>query len=234
MATQFYSAPGIYTTKSLAHRNIFTTRSQYIDQFAPSFSFIDGANSRDFGSSPVGLLRAGVLLGKITATGLYRPFIQGVTSADAASSATTVTVSALNAAELNRLKVAGGGGNLVGKLVGPPTAGGTNATQTLTITAVNTSTGALTVSALSAAAITGSIVTAGDGSAVPVNIVSHSYGTEVVDIYGNAINAAFNLLRGADLLTSMIVGYSDMDASVKAYVKASLKAVGTFTFDDDR
>jgi hypothetical protein len=233
MATGFYTAPGYNTGKTLRTRNIFTSRMRELENYVPSLSYIDGAHSRDTGETPTGHLRAGLLVGKITATGLYRPSIIGIIGTLISSGTkTSVTVPAVVATEVARLiTLAGGNVNL--KLTGPPSAAGTNATTAITATAASGTT--ITVSSVSIPdMVATSILTPADGSETVTNVIGKSDGIDVVDEVGNSINQGFLLLRGADLVATQLINMTESDASVQSALKTALKNVGVFTFDNDR
>jgi hypothetical protein len=239
MSTEFRGAPGVYTGNTLRARNIFTNTSPAQVQFLPSFVFIDGSLSRDTGSTPTNVLRAGTMLGKITTGGLYRPSVIGLTTAAATSGATTLTVTAVCATEMARL-IAAAGGNVNVRLIGPPTAAGTVAV--LAAVACSAASGtSLTVAAIGAALAAGSYVAPADGSHVPVNVLPNAYGVDVLDTAGSAVNQPLDqLLRGADFIASKIPNLvaddssTTTDTSVQAWAKARLKEAGYFTFDNDR
>ena len=152
--------PGVGTARTATPREILAGNAQ-LAQYVPGLKLIDGSKSRDpLNGTDVDVLRAGLLLGKITSSGKYAPSILGTLSNAASSSATSLTVSAATATEIVRR--IGTSGTF--KLSGPPTAAGTMATQTVTFSAVNTTTGVITCSATSAAAIAGSFVQPTDGS----------------------------------------------------------------------
>ncbi|MDB5297045.1 MAG: hypothetical protein JWO31_3028, partial [Phycisphaerales bacterium] len=213
--TNYPSIPGVYGGRSVAPRNLFKSGTP---EFLPSLASVDATKTRDPGNDDPAVLRAGLLMGRVTAGGKYRAAVIGVTTADAANGATAVTVSAAQAVEVARLKALGGGGNLALKLIGPPAVGGTVATLTLTVTAVDTSTGILTCSAVAAAAVAGSIVAPSDGAQAPTQLLVNQYGADVTDHTGASQDVPMRLVRGGDVDVTMIVNYAGMDASVKAYV----------------
>ncbi len=229
MPTHFFGNPGVYTRSATDPRNILTTLDSA--SWLPSSLILSGTASRDTGSTPVDLLRAGLLVGKITATGKYANSIIGLTQADAASGATSLTVTAAAAAEIVRRIGATG----TFKLVGPPTAGGTVASQTVTYSAVNTTTGVITCTATSAAYVTGSLVMPLDGSETVRTVLAEEYGLCVVDTSGNNVDQPLpRFLRGGDLIAANVVNLTEGDAAVQSWLKTQLKAVGLFTFDNDR
>ena len=100
---------------------------------------IDGASARDPDNTPdVANLRAGLLMGKITATGLYANSVMGITTVSYTSGGTSLTVTPQAAVELVRRFGASGTGTV--NVVGPPTANGTVASTAMTWSAVNTTT----------------------------------------------------------------------------------------------
>lgn len=231
MNTVFNQQPGQASLGTIAFRNIFADPSTMVA--APVFSQIDGTNSRDtFNALDVTLLEAGLPFGKIAASGLYRPSIIGLTGASYTSGGTTITVTAAVATEVARLITnAAGPVNLT--FVGPPAAAGTVASIVVACSAASGTT--LTVGTLGANLVIGSIIAPADGSAVPLTIMANNYGVPVILSSGLATNQFLTpYVSGGDINTAMILGYSTMEASCRAYVKTSLKLIGTFRFTDDR
>jgi len=110
---------------------------------------IDGSESRDpLNTGNLDILRAGLLMGKRTANDLYAPSVIGVLAAayDATADTTEMTVSAATAVEMVRRIGTSGTFNLTG----PPAAAGTVQTVTVTYSAIDTTTGVITITALSA------------------------------------------------------------------------------------
>lgn len=164
----FTGMPGVSAERISKHRAV--AADGYL-HFLPAGLVLDGAKTRDpdnpdysaLGASAQRRLRAGLLVGKVTATGKYANSIIGAITGAVVATGTSITVSAAQAVELVRR--VGTTGTL--RLVGPPTAGGTVATFTETYSAVNTTTGVVTISALNADLIAGSFVCADDGSYLP-------------------------------------------------------------------
>jgi hypothetical protein len=211
--------------------------------------YLDGgrfisAFSRDWNNPNLPtLLTPGLIMGKISAAvgnipatdvGNYAPMILGVTTANTTNGGTTVTVSAAQAAALVA-RVGGSGTNTI-SIVGPPTAGGTVAQQTLTYSAVNTTTGVITVSATSAAYVTGSIIVGTDGTQLPKGLLGGvEYGLPVVDPAGNAVTAQMPRLHVAgQIVGARVPGLLSGDASTITYVKGLLNASGRhFIFTEE-
>lgn len=113
----------------------------------PHNIIISGSTSRDpENTGDVQYLQAGLLLGKITSGGKYAPSIIGTLNGDydASSQTTSLTVTAGTAVEIVRRIGATG----TFKMTGPPTAGGTVQTATVTYSAVNQTTGVITITSL--------------------------------------------------------------------------------------
>lgn len=231
MATQIFGAPGVYTGRSIAPRNIHTNRQ--LARYAPSFLFFDGNAARDPDNTPTSALRTGLILGKVTTSGLYANSILGLTSAAYTSGATSLTLTAAAAAELVRRQGASG----TATLQAPPTASGTIATFTLTYSAVNTTTGVATVSNIGANVAAGSLILATDGSGAPITVFDNDggYPMDVLTGDGASINQPIHrTLIGADLIATQVINLTECNASSQAWLKAQLKAAGNFTFDNDR
>lgn len=160
MPTQFRGVPGTYVGQSATPRNIFT--SYVKPTFAPTFYQIDGTASRDpDNTGSISLLRAGLLLGKETATGLYANSIIGLTNGNYTAGATTLTLTPQAATEV--IRRIGATGSFT--LVGPPVSGDTVQTYTVAYSAGNGTSGAMTITALPAVnQIELLTVTAGNGT----------------------------------------------------------------------
>jgi hypothetical protein len=133
MPTDFRTVPGLYTGNQFVSRQV--VRSLSSRDYIPSGVIIDSSLTRDVGSSPTSVLRAGLLMGKITTGGKYRNSIIGLTNgAISAATITSITVPAAVATEVARL-LAVAAGNITLRLFGPPSAAGTNAATNITVTA---------------------------------------------------------------------------------------------------
>jgi hypothetical protein len=196
---------------------------------------IDGTNASDPDNSPdVNVLRAGLLMGKITATGKYGASVIGVTQGALAGAGTSITLTPAQAAELVRR--VGPTGNLV--LTGPPAAAGTVAQQVTAYTAVVAATGVVTIAASAAAFVAGSLVGANDGTSVPIALINSD-----TDPYGILVTLNDNQTRidvpypnlpiTGEIVTGNIVNYP-ADASLKAWIRAGLSSLpgGKYVFDD--
>lgn len=246
MSTDFRSIPGVATGNSLVARNIFANLTNR--EWNPSMIQIDGSLSRDTGSTPVDLLRMGLLMGKITTGGKYRPTAVGVLNgAITATTYTSLTVAAAVATEVARL-IAVAAGNVSMQLFGPPSAAGTNAATAFTATAASGTT--ITISSVSLPAyVDKSLIQLVDGSQTPIVPLADEAGIDVMDSGGTSINQFLaRYLRGADLIASQLVvgnaAMTDLDASLQTWIKQTLNGAatptsasptrGNFTFDTDR
>lgn len=224
------SVPGIRSDRTYTPREC--KWSQAGATYLPAGRIIDASQSRDpLNTGDIATLRPGTLMGKITATGLYRPAIVGVSAAAYVDNDTTITVSAAVATEIARLKADAGGGDLSMKFIGPPTAAGTVAATAITVTAVGATT--ITIADLNLAKVTGSLLTLADGSETPLGVLDEH--VRVTDIDGNNIDAQLSrLLIAGQLMESYLVNWP-ADTSTKAYLRGLLNAptsgCGPFIFD---
>lgn len=236
MGTDFRTVPGLATGTSLKPRNIFTNPQSNANVYGVSLAVIDGTKARDTGNDDVTLLRAGLILGKITSGGKYANSIIGLTGVlhDTSVVTTTMTLPAAVVTEIARRIGASG----TFKIIGPPTAAGTVATETVTYSAIASAT-TITITATSADFAAGSIIAPGDGSETPVTFVTEQAGIAVNDTSGTNIDGSLGrfLLR-ADLIAKMIVNLTEADASVQTWIKDQLNGVASsrakFSFDNDR
>lgn len=221
-----FGRPGIGTTLTAQRRNIFKSTA---DAYLPGGKVIDGTASRDPGNSDgdVTILRAGLVMGKITSSGYYANSILGLSVGAVAAAATSLTVPAATATEIVRR--IGTSGTF--KLTGPPTAAGTVATQTVTYSAVNTTTGVITCTALSAASVDKSLVQPTDGSETPLTFIDDGYG---VPLPADGTNVNFPLIPVSGVVvSSQLIDYP-ADASLKTWLKDALSTFvgGKYVFDD--
>jgi hypothetical protein len=136
--------PGLGTTKTAAYRQIWASSSGR--QYLPGGGVIAGSAARDpLNTGDVDTLRAGLLMGKVTATGKYAPSVIGVAGEAMDGDETEMTVAAAVVTELVRRIGASG----TFKLVGPPTAAGTVRTVTVTYSAASGT--AITITAMGVA-----------------------------------------------------------------------------------
>lgn len=138
-----FGRPGIGTAQLAQRRNV--SRNGALDYY-PAGGVIKGSKARDPGNSAYSTraLRAGLLVGKITSGGYWANSVLGLSQGALAVGATTINVPVATAVEIVRR--IGTSGTF--KLTGPPTAAGVVKTLTVTFSAVNTTTGDITITAL--------------------------------------------------------------------------------------
>jgi hypothetical protein len=224
--------PGVVGNYDSQPREVFYSGREFAQFWAPPVT-IDGTNSSNPLNAPyVWLLWAGTLMGQITATSKYANSVIGLTGAAAASAATSISTDVNTAVEIVRRIGASG----TFKLTGPPATGGTVATQVVTYSAVNTTTGVITCTALSAAAVSGSFIQPTDGSESIVTLLCEVDGLQIVDqTYTNRVDVFCGTLLagGGTINTGMIVNYPS-DPSLQEYVKTALRTRSPgVTFLDD-
>lgn len=186
--------PGVQTARTATPRNVLLKAESAI--LLPAGKIIDGSKARDPGNTgDVQYLRAGMLMGKITSGGKYAPSIIGTITEAMDGSETDVTVAAGTATEI--IRRIGSSGTF--KLTGPPTAGGTVRTSTITFSAV--AAGAVTITAAGTAEVQTLTLAAGtDGGNFQVQ-----YG-------GVAIAAQAWNVSAANLQTALRALHADLAA----------------------
>lgn len=228
LGSPIVGSPGVGSTYQTAYRRAFFAPME--NSFLAGGKTIDGTYARDPGNSLITVLRPGLLLGKRTTGGFYAPSIIGVSTGAIIATATSITVSAAEATEIVRR--IGATGTL--RFVGPPSAAGTVATFTETYSAVNTTTGVITISAADAALIAGSFVCADDGTYLPKSFVPDGYGIQVADsISGSNVYAQEEKIAIAGLVDFAQLLPAATDTSLIAWVKEKLKLNGPFAFSND-
>lgn len=226
-----YGIPGLRSRQSATHGIIFR---QGLEYDLAGGKLIDGVNSRDPANNPIYTLRPGLLMGKITATGLYAPSVIGVTTGAYTSGGTTLTVSLAQATEIVRRVGSSGTGTL--NAIGPPSANGTVAVTAVTYSAVDPTTGNITVTSLGVNKVAGTFITAADGSQSPLTIIPDGYGYRVVDVDGiTNLTVPFDQFPIAGvILSSLLLPVYPSDTSLQAWIKTALSTSsgGKFIFDD--
>lgn len=227
--------PGVGQSQTSSHRVV--RRTGGVHTIVPGPNTIAGASSRDPGNTgDVDFLRAGLVMGRITASKKWAPAILGVLAAaytGVGTSQTSLNVGTAAATEIVRR--IGTSGTF--KLTGPPSAAGTVATTTITFSAVNTSTGIVTITDPNVNAIAGSFIQPTDGSEVPTALLDDGDPIVVVDRFDNDVDveAAGRLLIGGPIDSSQIINWPS-DTSLITWLKANLndpdRHGALFVFDD--
>lgn len=137
--------PGARSPQTATPRSIFYSADR---GWLPGGKYIDGAKSRDTNNGPtdVDRLQAGLIMGKVTASGFYANWSIDQLTVNY-TSGTSMTIGTSGATELVRR--IGSTGSFV--LTGPPVTGYTVRQTTVAYSAVNTSTGVITMTAPTAA-----------------------------------------------------------------------------------
>lgn len=230
MSTGFYvGMPGMSSATSASHRRVFRSHGEYLT----SGRVINGAQSRDPGSSPVGLLRAGLLMGQLS-TGLWAPSIVGVTTEAYTSGGTELTVSAAQAVELLRLVGASGTTELVA--IGPPTAAGTVAVTAVTHSAIDVETGVLTVTDLAVDKVAGTLIAVNDSRYTPRTFIpDNGYGVKVTDENGDSVATVDfpKMPIYGEVISAQLLPVWPSDTSIQAWIIGALNAAagGKMVFD---
>jgi len=200
-------------------------------QMYPGGKIIDGSLSRDPGNTgDVDVLRAGVLMGKVTTGGKYAPSIIGPTTSAWTAAETRIKVGTGAATEVSRR--IGSSGTF--KICGPPAAAGTVDTSAVTFSAVDTSTGYITVTALGTTFITGSFIQPDDGSETPKTFIMEETGVKVTSEDSANANIQFRLMPIAGILDASQLIDWPTDTSLIAQIKTWLRTDSLgFVFDDD-
>jgi hypothetical protein len=230
---QIGALPGIGSTVDALSKRLFWSLDE--KSVLPGGKIIDGTLSADpTNTADVSVLQAGLLMGKVTATGKYAPSIIGKSTAAYVDNDLTITVALATAVEV--IRRIGTSGNL--KLIGPATdaAAGAIVSTAVAFTGVtlNGASSTITVPDLNVAKVSGSLICPADGSETILTIIGKEDGIPVADRFGTRYDAAFaEPIVGGRILASQIVNYP-AGAALKAYVKAALRAVGmSYVFDDD-
>lgn len=238
--------PGIRAPKIATHKIVFF-QGDWLSDLALG-KMIDGNNASDpSNSSPDQIvLQPGLLLGKLTSTtgdlnspvlGAYGASIVDNIQSSIAASATSLTLTVAGATELVRRFGSSGTFNLIG----PPAAGGTVATNVITYSAVNLTTGVVTISAAPAAYYQNSFVCPQDGSQLPLTLIPDGYGILVTDNdFATRLTVQFPQFPIAGVInpSQLIAGttaYGSLDTSLQNWVKTNLStATGAkFVFQDN-
>jgi len=229
MARTVNRTAGFGTERAAEYRRVLLSTESAI--IFPGGKIIDGSESRDtLNTGYLHTLRAGTLMGLNSTSSLYCPSIIGTLStAHTSNSATSMTVSAATATEIVRR--IGSSGTFY--LTGPPASAGTVATGTITFSAVNTTTGVITVTATSTDYISGSWIQPTDGSATPLCLIGDCDGIKVTDENEADVDVPFVPMLVGGILDSSQILYWPTDTSLRTQIRTWLRAYGLgFVFDD--
>ena len=233
--------PGVYANPKATPRQVFAAAALMV--FLPGGRLIDGnATSDPLNTDDVTVARAGLLMGKIAASGKYGSSVIGVTTAALGGNQTTLKAATETITELVRRQGASG----TFTLTGAPTAAGTARTRTVTYSAASGT--SITISADLAAAVnagnqiealavaddsgTGSFTLTIEGITTAA-ITYNATPATVVNSINTALNAAFGtsaiVASGASLaaiiLTFSGTGYAGRP--IVGHVTSTITQTGT-------
>jgi hypothetical protein len=224
--------PGLRAAKGASHRIVF--RDGVIDGWLSQGKIIDGGQSRDPGNTgDVNVLRAGLLMGKISSSGKYAPSFVGAITGAYTSGGTTLNVGAAVAAELDRLLGQSGTAEMVA--IGPPSANGTVAVTNVTHSQINTSTGDITVSSLGVNKVAGTLLAVNDGRLYPLSMIPDGFGYNVFDADGStAVDIPFEKFPIAGVIdSSQLLPVWPSDTSIQAWIWSYLSQASGGKFISD-
>ena len=224
--------PGIGTTRTATPRRILYNNHNAM--YLPNAGTLDGSESRDAtNTGDLDSLQPGIVLGKITSGGYWVPSFVGLTTAAYTSGGVSLTVGAATAVELNRLVGSSGTGEFY--CIGAPTAGGTVAVTSCDHSAIDTSTGVITVTSLGVNKHSGSLIALVDGRHEPKGILGTDYPVKVTDADGTSVDQGLpRTLIGGFVQTAQIINYpAAANTSLIAWLKSQLRLNGMWTFTDD-
>ncbi len=226
-----YGLPGLRSEITATPRIVFGHPGWESD--LSGGKIISGADSRDPGNTgDINVLRAGLLMGKITTTGEYAPSFVGVTTGAYTSGGTTLTVSAAQALELLRLVGTSGTAELVA--IGPPTANGTVAVTDITHSNIVAATGVITVTSLGVDKVAGTFIAVKDGRQNPLTMISDrpGYGIRVTDMANADIDVEFAHFPIAGVVISAnLLPVWPSDTSLQDFIRDKLNLFGKFVLD---
>lgn len=229
MITPVRGTPGVKAIVSVEFKSIFLGNWEW---YLPGGKLIS-SNSRDSGNTGyLNVLRPGLFMGKATSGGKYLPSFLGVNQSAYTSGGTSITVTAAQATEIVRR--IGATGNLT--YIGPPAAAGTVAIiSSVAYSAVNTSTGVITVTSLGANLIAGGLVCSTDGTHLPLTMIPpRNAGINIFDPLGTAQDTPFEMMPVGGTIDVASLPYWPTDTSLITWLKNQLSAssYGKFVYSD--
>jgi len=201
--------------------------------YLPNGATLDGSESRDpTNTGDLDELQPGLLMGIITASGLWAPSYVGLLTAAYTSGGVSLTVGAATAVELARLVGQTGTSELV--CIGAPSAAGTVASTAFTHSAIDVVTGIITVTSLGVNKTSGAIIAVNDGRQTPLGAIATDYPVKVTDQDGTSVDTHLpSLMVGGFVDTDQIINYpAAANTTLTAYVQSRLRLAGAWTFSD--
>lgn len=225
MTQDLNRAPGLGPTREAEDRVVTLAH----EQFLPGSFTLDGSKARDIGNSEdIRELRPGLLLGRITTGKKFAPSIIGSSAVlhDTSATPTTMTLPAAVVTEIERR--IGSSGTF--KITGPPTANGTVATETVTFSAIASST-TITITATTADFAAGSFIQPNDGSETILTFLPNGFSIKVVNQKDENRDVEIPRYPIAALVDSSQLVEWPSDTSLRQWIVDALNAVGQFKFD---
>ncbi len=226
--------PGVRVSRDATRRDILL--SEATRELYPGGRTMDGALSRDASNTnDLDTIRAGKVVGLVTASGRYAPSIIGVTGIlhDTSATPNALTVPAAVAVELDRRSGQTGDFEIQGPAVADTAPVNT---ETVTPVSINTTTGVIDITGSTTTNdfVAGSFIKPADGSQDILGMVYDKFGVDATDEDAtNDIDADFQLLVGGLVRTALIVDFPG-DTALIAALKADLRDEGdSWRFDDD-
>lgn len=220
--------PGLQALASAAHRVIF--RDGTMTGYLSGGRVIDGTKSRDPGNTgDITTLRAGLPMGRIASGGKYAPSILGKSATAYVGGATTLNLTVAAATELVRR--IGSTGTF--KVAGPPAANGDVNVETVTYSAVDTTTGDVTVTALANSYVTDSLIMPTDGSEFPKTFINDGWGLMLANSAGTVVDQPYAHFPVAGIVKSAEIINWPADASTRDWLASmySVHGEGKYVFD---
>lgn len=203
-------------------------------QYLPGGAIIDGTISQDSGNTgATTTLRPGLIMGKVTSGGKYAPSIYGPTTTTiTGSSSTSFTISAAAAAYINARQ--GASGTLT--INGPASSNSTAQSETITYSAINTTTGVVTISTTTNTYEIGSFIGPVDGSQVPMTFIADGFGLYMLDPQTGVANANIQwpqLPIAGTIFSSNLINWPT-DTTLQNFIISNLNAAsgGQFIFQN--
>ena len=220
--------PGVASKRTATRRRVLLTELGSL--YYPGTPIIVGSDSRDpTNTGDLDVLQAGMLMGLNSTSGKWAPSIIGtLNTAHTSNSATSMTLTAATAVELNRRIGASG----TFKITGPPSSAGSLISDTITYSAMNVSPGVATMSAESSDFIAGSFIQDTDGTENPKVIIGDGYGIKTTDIDDASADVPFAhtggekaMLIGGIIDSSQIINWPT-DTSLQKWIVEQLNGLG--------
>lgn len=219
--------PGKGSVYSSEHRIVL--KSERNVAYYPGGLIIDGSETRDItNTDDTAVIQAGMIFGR-QSNGMLAPSLIGKTSTEASSSATTVTLTVASAVELARR--VGTSGDFIAYFADETT--GVAKTEAVRFSAVNTTSGAVTVEAIQNTFPAGTLIAPNDASRLPVCILGDGSGIKVVDQDLDSIDVQL-----AKPLISGLVDASQLylwpaTNELRYFMKQLINSTCNFIFDDN-